>query len=85
MIGRLCVVRDAVMVTMNTTGARYFSNEVRCEVCIVPGRKELNWQIVISFGCEHKVRLSFQSSLVTAGPSRRLRGYAKQWHAPLLH
>lgn len=29
MIGSLCVVRDAVMVTMSTTAAHYFYNDVR--------------------------------------------------------
>jgi hypothetical protein len=41
MIGSLRVVRDAVMVTMSTTDAHYFSNEVRRRNLYGPEKKKL--------------------------------------------
>jgi hypothetical protein len=57
MIGSLYLVRDAVMVTMNTTGAHYFSNKVRMRDLYGSVKKKKT-------AATFYVRVSFKSSLL---------------------
>jgi hypothetical protein len=81
MIGSLCIVRASVMVTMSTTGAHYFSNNIRMHNLYGSEKKKncgyfFNRLIVISFGyeqksltdCEFQVELFLVSSRLLKSP-----------------